>query len=110
MSTYTKMSRRGFVRDGFCPTLAKNMCIYMGVRKSGPFVYRNQKIGPFIYFLFKKGIHHLKKGPIRHTHLSTIHHIYINKLMVPSLQVVSNVNIHITSRPGVIIISNCNYL
>ena len=42
--------------------------MYMGVRKFGQFMYKNQKIRPFIYFLFKKGfiIHlaALKKGAI----------------------------------------------
>ena len=36
------------------PFHAKNMCIYMGVRKFGPFIYQHQKIALFIYILFKK--------------------------------------------------------
>ena len=38
------------------------MCIYMGVRKFGQFIYPNQKIGPFIYFLFKKGSYNFQKN------------------------------------------------
>ena len=39
------------------------MCIYMGVRNFGPFIYRNQKIVPFIYFCFKKvGVYHIPGG------------------------------------------------
>ena len=29
MSTYTKMSRRDFVREGFCPTLAKSFQVHI---------------------------------------------------------------------------------
>ena len=31
------------------------MCIYQDVRKMGPFTKESRKIGPFIYFLLKKG-------------------------------------------------------
>ena len=31
------------------------MCIYLDVRKMGPFTQESRKIGPFIYFLLKKG-------------------------------------------------------
>ena len=36
------------------------MCIYMGVRKFGPFQFQNRA---FIYFLFKKGgVYHIPGG------------------------------------------------
>ena len=34
----------------------------MGVRKFGPFVYQHQKIGPFFYLLFKKGVYFIPGG------------------------------------------------
>ena len=33
------------------------MCIYMGVRKFGQYIYPNQKIEPFTYFLLQKGVY-----------------------------------------------------